>query len=479
MDRDPLTIPDLVVLPLSTEEVQGVMRIANRYRINVITMGSGVNLSGACVPRRPRNIVLDLKRMDKIMKIDEENKVIRMQPCVSYARVQAETMKRGLWNGGTPSGPSTNSVTSNILAYGGIWQTALAYGLGIRGLVGVTIVLSNGDVIRTGSHGMTPGDSTYWHGPGPDLKAFFEMGTFGAMGVVTEVLLKLHTWVGGEWPQEEEYGHPPLPKNHRLYLLRFETPEQVIRAGYEICHSGIGIGCNVTMEAENSLVGECHQALSIKRYDEKYYEPHWMYVVLAGFSPRQIDYEEKILLEIIKEVGGELLDEQRKGHLDNYNQDCFRSGDFVRWIRYGIYAITGFGRGPVGNIIKTHEFQQSVVRRNDVPNVNTTWPWGYAYERGYWWIDERGLWGDQLDHARAVYQMAVELVRNLPKNPSGYWTLNEPHGVWLGPQIGPNFHLMVKRMKQVFDPKDIMNPDVLTYMRPPEKRKEEKQSQKE
>jgi hypothetical protein len=68
--------------------------------------------------------------------------------------------------------------------------------------------------------------------------------------------------------------------------------------------------------------------------------------------------------------------------------------------------------------------------------------------------------------------MVVEIVRNTPQNPSGYWTLAEPMGAWFGSKVGPNFHLMLKRMKQVFDPKDIMNTDALTFVRPPKKERE-------
>ena len=118
-NNDPLTIPDLVVLPKSTEEVQAVMRIANRYRYHVIAMGSGDNLTGCCVPTRPRTIILDMKRMDRILDINVEDRYIRMQPWNSFARVQAETMKRGLWNGGTPAAPASNCIVSNCLTYGG------------------------------------------------------------------------------------------------------------------------------------------------------------------------------------------------------------------------------------------------------------------------------------------------------------------------------------------------------------------------
>lgn len=474
MNKDPITVPDLIILPSSTEEVQAVLRIANRYGVNVIPMGSGDNLTGTCIPRRGRTLTMDLKRMSKILEIDEENKIIRMQPWVSYARIQAACMKLGLWNGGTPAAPSSNNAVSNVLAYGGEYQTALAYGLGIRSLHSFTVVLPNGDVIRTGSHGMSQDDPTFWYGPGPDLKGLWEMGAFGGLGVVTEVVWKLHTWVGGDWPIEEEYSHPPIPKNHRFYWFRFDNPEDIIRAAHDICYAGIGVGCNIPMKSVNAMCGESKLADSFKRYDENYYENLWMYIITAGFSPRQLDYEEKVLLEIIKENNGEPLDEERRRKMDNYNFDGFRSGNFVRWARQGIYAITAFGRGPVEKIVGVHELQQSIVKKADkpIPSMNTTWPWYYAYDRGYWWVDERDMYGDQLDYARTILPLVAEVIKSTPKNPSGYWTPNEPHGAWFGSIIGPNFNVMLRNMKHVFDPKDIMNPDCLVFVRPKEKKPE-------
>jgi len=305
--NDPLSIPDLVILPASTEEVQGVYRLANRYGLNIIPMGSGDNLTGLCVPSRSRSAVLDLKRMDKILEINEEDKYIRMQPWNSYARVQTETMKRGLWNGGCPAAPGSNTITSNCLAFGGDWQTSLAYGLGIRGFIAFTIVLPNGDVLRTGPHGANAGDATFWNGPGPDLSCLWEMGAAGGIGVITELMYKLHTWPGGEWPQEEVYAHPPLPDNHRVFWHRFDNAEDAIKAGYAVCYAGIGVGCNLTMKSVDSQVGECHQAETVRLFAEGYYEDFWMYTMLAGFSPGQLDYEEAVYHEIIAECNGKPL----------------------------------------------------------------------------------------------------------------------------------------------------------------------------
>jgi len=471
--KDPMVLPDAIIMPSTTEEVQAIMRIALRYGLRIIPMGSGDNLTGMCIPSRPKSVIMDLRRLDKILEIDEENQTARFQPFVSYSRLQAATMKLGLWNGGTPAAPSSNTICSNTMAYGGDWQTSNAYGLGTRSMLSLTIVLPNGDVLRTGAHGIKPGDPTFWYGPGPDLKALYEMLSCGGLGVVTELLWKLHTWSSGDWPIEEVYAHPPVPKNHRCYWFRFDDPDTCAKVSHEICMSGISLGVNVTMRSVNSFVGEPHQAWSNKKYDEGYYEPHWLYVMNEGFSPGQLEYEEKVLFDIVKEFGGEPLDDERRHRMDAYNFDCFRSGDFTRWARPGIYSIVGFGRGYIHDRVKVHKFQQSVVEPNmkeGIMTANTTWPWYYAYERGYYWLDERDLYGDQIRDSAICTKMAADLGKGLVDAGIGWLALFEPFVHWHNARIGPNFGNYVRAAKRVLDPKDTMNPDKLVFFSPPEKK---------
>ena len=469
LSHDPLTIPDIVVLPADESEVRAVLSLAGRYGYHAIAMSSGDNLVGACVPTRPRTIIMDLKRQTRIYEINTEDNFIRMQPWNSYARVQTETMKRGLWNGGAPAAPGTNCVASNCLTFGGAWQTAQAFSIGVRSFLGLSIALPGGELLRTGSHGIRPGDGTYWYGPGPDLRALWEMGALGSLGVVTEVLFKLHTWPGGEWPEETEYGHPEAPTGHRILWFRFDSAEDCMRAGHEVAYAGIGIGYNIPLNGVNAMVGESHQSETERKLAEGYYEPWWSYVVLSGYSPGQLDYEEKVLREIMAEFSGEELGEEQRRHMDAYNNDAFRSGDFVRWIRYGIYAITYLGRGPIGDMVKIHEWNQKQLKGYDLPAVNESWPFYYSYDRGHFWMEERDLYGDQLSHAEIIAKITIDVFKQSDQQLSGYWILREPMGHWFGEKIGPNYIGMVKALKRVVDPADTCNPDRLAFMQPPEK----------
>ncbi len=141
--RDSITVPGAVVLPRDTEDVRSVLRICDRERVPVVTINTGVNMCGVCIPKAADSLVLDLKRLDRILNIDEENMTAVIQPHVNFARLQSETMKRGLWNGGTPLAPGIVGVLSNMM-FNEIWQSALAYGPGIKSLINMKVVLPNG-----------------------------------------------------------------------------------------------------------------------------------------------------------------------------------------------------------------------------------------------------------------------------------------------------------------------------------------------
>ncbi|MHA1648650.1 MAG: FAD-binding oxidoreductase, partial [Candidatus Helarchaeota archaeon] len=85
--------PEAVLLPKSTEEVQDIFRLANRYTFRVIPVGSFYFMT--CVPMKPDYVLIDPKRMDKLW-IDEKNMYAVVEPYVTFAQLQTEAMKKGL-----------------------------------------------------------------------------------------------------------------------------------------------------------------------------------------------------------------------------------------------------------------------------------------------------------------------------------------------------------------------------------------------
>ena len=107
--------PAAVVLPESTEEVQAIIKIANRLGFTYIPVGT--NLLPPTIPVRPDTIIIDPKRMDRIIELDEKNMYAIVEPFVTYAQLQAEGHKVGL-SITTPEAGSQVSVMANNLFQG-------------------------------------------------------------------------------------------------------------------------------------------------------------------------------------------------------------------------------------------------------------------------------------------------------------------------------------------------------------------------
>ena len=145
--KDASLIPACVVLPQSTEEVQAIVRVAARYKVPFTLFANGQMFSH--IPKEG-SICLSLKRMDKILDIDEKNLTARLQPNVDYRQLQAETMKRGLWNGGCVLATSICKLASQWAAQG-FWQTDLKFDTFNTSFISVKMVLPNGEILNTGA----------------------------------------------------------------------------------------------------------------------------------------------------------------------------------------------------------------------------------------------------------------------------------------------------------------------------------------
>jgi glycolate oxidase len=101
-----------VVLPANTRDVQTIIQIANRYRFNYIPVGT--NLLPPTIPARPDTVIIDPKRMNSIVEINEKNMYAVVEPYVTYAQLQAEAMKRGLTITVAEAGAQVSVVANNM-----------------------------------------------------------------------------------------------------------------------------------------------------------------------------------------------------------------------------------------------------------------------------------------------------------------------------------------------------------------------------
>jgi 4-cresol dehydrogenase (hydroxylating) len=182
-----------VVMPGSTDEVRAVVRIANEHRVPLWTFGQGRNYAyGGPAPRVRGSILLNLRRMNRVLEIDDELAYAVVEPGVRFFDLHDALRGHKLW----PSIPDLGwgSVIGNTLEYG---RGYTPYGDHPSTACGMEVVLPDGDLLRTGMGGLT--DSRSWHAYqwsfGPNHTGLFHQSN---LGIVT----KMGVWL---MPEPELY----------------------------------------------------------------------------------------------------------------------------------------------------------------------------------------------------------------------------------------------------------------------------------
>ena len=181
-------IPAVVILPRTTEEVQHIVRICNRYSVPYVPYSTGFY-----GPRShchvENELLIDMKRLNDF-EIDEKHMFAVVGTGVIYSPLQEEAMKRGMYVviGG---GGAQASVVANLIGDG--WSP-LSHRIGLphRRILGTELVLPDGELVKMGS--LAVGDDPFWgDGPGPDLRGILRgfTGLRGCLGIVTKMAVKL------------------------------------------------------------------------------------------------------------------------------------------------------------------------------------------------------------------------------------------------------------------------------------------------
>jgi glycolate oxidase len=174
--------PELVGLPGSTEEVSRIVAWAAQTGLPVITRGMGSGLAAGSIPLQPGGLILAMTRMNRILEIDLGNATVRAEAGAVTADLQAAVEKEGLFYPPDPSSIRHSTIGGNIACNAG-GPRCLKYGVTGDYVLGLTVVLADGRVLKTG--GKPIKDVT-----GYDLNGLFT-GSEGTLGVITEALLRL------------------------------------------------------------------------------------------------------------------------------------------------------------------------------------------------------------------------------------------------------------------------------------------------
>ncbi|PHR01182.1 MAG: FAD-binding oxidoreductase, partial [Sulfitobacter sp.] len=172
--------PMVAVLPYTTQQVSDVLRICHEEGVPVVPRGSGTSLAGGALPTADC-VILGVARMNEVIETDYENRFIRVQTGRTNLSVTGAVEEHGFFYAPDPSSQLACAIAGNIAMNSG-GAHCLKYGVTTNNLMGVTMVLMDGEVVEVGG--------PYLDAGGLDLLGLI-CGSEGQLGVVTEATLRI------------------------------------------------------------------------------------------------------------------------------------------------------------------------------------------------------------------------------------------------------------------------------------------------
>jgi glycolate oxidase len=205
--------PELVVRPLTTEEVAKVMAVANEYAIPVTPRGAASGRTGGSIPLKG-GISLSLDRMTRIIELDEQNMMVTAEAGVRTIDLYDHCAAKGLFYPPDPASWKFSTIGGNVAENAG-GMRAVKYGVTANYVMGLEVVLADGTILKTGGKAIK-------NVTGYDLKSLFT-GSEGTLGVITRVLLRLI----------------PMPKKRGTIQIMFRTLDDGCATIHRMLQAGV------------------------------------------------------------------------------------------------------------------------------------------------------------------------------------------------------------------------------------------------
>ena len=418
--------PDLVIKPKTTAEIAAIMKVCNSHKIPVTPRGAGTGLSGGALPRFG-GIVLSTERLNSIIEIDSQNLQVTTEPGVITEVLQNAVKEKGLFYPPDPSSRGSCFIGGNIAENSG-GPKAVKYGVVKDYVLNLELVLPTGEVIWTGANVLK--NST-----GYNLTQLI-VGSEGTLGIVTKIVLKLL----------------PYPKHELLMLAPFKDLEKAGAAVSEIFRAGITPSAMELVEIDAlKIVSRYVDSAAVKIEDDV--AAHLIIEVDGNHEETLMQEMEKITRVLEAFDCGEVLfadDERQKAELWKLRR---RVAEAVKADGYTIEEDTVVPRAKLPALIK------AVKDLGKQYNFHAVC-YGHAGDGNLHIRIKKPGCIYSLNNPEVVPALRAlfETVKNLGGTISGEHGIGLVQKEYMDIVFDPAAIQLMKGIKQVFDPNNILNP---------------------
>ena len=427
-------VPDIVTFPKDTEEVSEILKIANEFEVPVIPWGGGSGSQGGNIPIFG-GIAVDMKLMEKI-EINEEAMNVTAEAGVICQELELKLNEKGLTMGHYPA--SMYSATlGGMLAARSAGVASTKYGKIEDMVLGIEVVLPNGDILNTGIKPRQTG------AVGPDLVQLF-VGSEGVLGIITKATLQVHL----------------LPEERRFAAFSFRTLDEGYRAVVEILKRVTP--AIVRLYDEEEILKSKYKTIT----PPKDARGALLLLVFDGLK-EAVEVEEKVSKEICRKHAGTYIgDEPAKNWWEKRYHHYFPplSPSSNLSMIYGTVDVSAtFDR--LLKIYKT--VKEALYRKYGKYNLQTAGHFSHWSKSGgmmylrFYLLDPPEDPEKAIDLHDEVFETAIKITAELGG------MINDHHGIglklgrFMKLQYGESGMNALKRIKQAIDPKWIMNPGKL------------------
>lgn len=435
LDRgEELRKPDAIVHPATVGEISEIMKVANTHRVPVIPWGGGSGSQGGGVPLYG-GILLDTKRLNRILEIDQKSLTVTAQAGINGTQLEWALNEKDLTLPHYPA--SANCATlGGYLAPRGSGTISTKYGKAEDLVLSMEVVLPSGDVIRTPK---VPN-----HAAGPDYMRLF-LGSEGTLGIITEATMQV------------DY----QPETRRFRALLFEDLGKAIEAGRQIVTKRLDPTV-IRLYDRNSTVTQVKRVLG--------YEYEGAYMVIGFDGDADISaLQEAKAMEICTELGAQDLGSEPGEAWWNHRYDFYYPPQtlMLPWMYGTVETVSTYE-----NIERLYWAEKKAVE-----STYADWDVEYIAHFSHWFH-----WGT-MSYSRFIVKSPPEDAREALQLHNRIWNtamtavienggmVNEHHGVglklsrFMRRQHGAAWP-MLEGIKNTLDPNGIMNPGKVGFGAP-------------